>query len=179
MEIINFLIFIGLAGTIILSALLAVFSPKIVYCVLGATISFLSVAGIFFMLNADFVGIAQIFIYGIGVSILLAFAIMFTDKEKEKKLYLSNPVRIFLGFVAVLVLFLSMACFVAPSLNNSPGVFRIKEPTIRQVRMLQTKGTTKAIGKRLFCDYVLPFELLSLLLLAGIVGVGYFAGKEE
>jgi NADH:ubiquinone oxidoreductase subunit 6 (subunit J) len=180
MEIINFIIFIILAGVLILSALAAVFAPKIVYSILSAIISFMSIAGLFFTLNADFVGVAQIFVYGVGVSILLVFAIMFTSKKQEKSLYLANPTRIFLGFIFVSALFLSVSCFIAPNFfENKKGIFITKEPTVAQIELLKNNGTTKIIGKRLFCDYVLPFELLSVLLLAGIVGAGYLAGKEE
>jgi len=180
MEIINFIIFIILAGVILSSALVAVFAQNIVYSILGAVVSFMSIAGIFFTLNADFVGIAQIFVYGVGVSILLAFAIMFTAKEQEKVLYLANAGRIFLGLVFVSALFFSISCFIAPSsIKSNQGVFLTKDPTVSQIALLQNNGTSKIIGKRLFCDYVLPFELLSVLLLAGIVGAGYLAGKEK
>lgn len=178
MEIINFIIFIILAGVILLSALVSVFAPKIVYSILGAVACFMSIAGIFFMLNADFVGIAQIFVYGVGVSILLAFAIMFTSKEQEKVLYLANPSRVILGMIFVSTLFWSITCFVSPNKSIS-GIFLPKEPTKNQIGLLKNNGTSKIIGKRLFCDYVLPFELLSILLLAGIVGAGYLAGKEK
>ena len=180
MEIINFIIFIVLAGLTISSALVAVFAPRIVYSILGAVTCFMSIAGIFFTLNADFVGIAQIFVYGVGVSILLAFAIMFTSEKQEKSLHLANPVRTILGLMFVSVLFFSISVFVAPNfIKNNKGVFLTKEPTASQIELLKNNGTTKIIGKRLFCDYVLPFELLSVLLLAGIIGAGYLAGKEK
>ena len=178
MSIINFVLFAILAVFIVFSALWAVFAPKIVHSVLGAAVSFLSVAGLFFTLNADFVGVSQIFIYGVGVSILLAFGIMFTSKEKAQNLYLSNPVRIFLGFVAVSALFLSIFFFISSEFQ-SKTVFLETQPSVSQVQNLRERGTSKIIGKRIFCDYVLPFELLSLLLLAGIVGAGYLAVKEK
>ena len=180
MEIINFIIFIILAGLILSSALVAIFAKNIVYSILGAVVSFVSIAGLFFTLNADFVGIAQIFIYGVGVSILLAFAIMFTAKEQEKSLGLASPARIFLGLIFVLVLFFAISCFVFPkSQRSNQSVFWVIEPTQSQIELLRNNGTSKIIGKRLLCDYVLPFELLSLLLLAGIVGAGYLAGEEK
>lgn len=180
MEILNSIIFITLASAILFSALVAVFAKNIVYSILGAVVSFMSIAGIFFTLNADFVGIAQIFVYGVGVSILLAFAIMFTAKENEKDLYIANFGRVFLGLFFVLALFFSIKCFISPnSIKRNHGIFITKEPTVSQIVLLENNGTSKIIGKRLFCDYVLPFELLSILLLAGIVGAGYLAGKEK
>ncbi|MEI8378139.1 MAG: NADH-quinone oxidoreductase subunit J [bacterium] len=180
MEIINFIIFILLSSMILLSSLTAVFDRNIVHSVLGAVTCFMSIAGIFFTLNADFVGIAQIFVYGVGVSILLAFAIMFTAKEYEKTLYLTNPARIFLGLIFVSTLFLSISCFISPNLlQKNSVVFLTKKPSASQIELLQNNGTAKIIGKRLFCDYVLPFELLSVLLLSGVIGAGYLARKEE
>lgn len=180
MELLNFAIFIILAGLIILSAFVAVFANRIVYSILGAVTCFMSIAGIFFTLNADFVGIAQIFVYGVGVSILLAFAIMFTAKDQEQKLYLANPARTLLGVIFTGILFLAITCFISPNLlKSNNGVFLTNEPSESQIELLQNSGTVRIIGKRLFCDYVLPFELLSILLLAGIVGAGYLADKEK
>lgn len=180
MGIINSIIFIVLAGLIILSALMAVFCKRIIYSILGATICFFTVAGLFFTLNADFVGVTQILVYGVGVSILLAFAIMFTPKEKENELYISNPVRMILGSIAVFALFLCILCFVLPNFGRrTRDLFLVKPPTVSQVEVLKTEGTSNIIGKRIFCDYVLPFEVLSVLLLAGIVGAGYLAVKEK
>lgn len=178
MEIINFIMFAVLTIVIILSAISAVFLRKIVHSVLAAAICFLTIAGIFFTLNADFVGISQILIYGVGVSILLAFAIMFTTEDKSKSLYLSNLTRVFLGVTAVSALFVVMVFFISPDLKDK-NISLIKQPNASQLKNLREKGTSKIIGKRIFCDYVLPFELLSLLLLVGLVGAGYLAYKDE
>jgi NADH:ubiquinone oxidoreductase subunit 6 (subunit J) len=180
MNILGFLMFLSFAGVIVISALGAIFAKKIVHSVLCAVVSFLAVAGLFFTLNADFIGSAQLVIYGVGVSILLAFGIMFTAKEDEDKLYLSNPIRLFLGIIAAMTLLSVMICFVSPDLNpKSDNAFLVKQPTIVQMKFLKKYGTSKIIGKRIFCDYVLPFELLSLLLLGAIVGTGYLAVKER
>lgn len=175
---INFLMFCALSGMVVLTALWAIFARKIVHSVLGAAVCFLLIAGVFFTLNADFVGISQILIYGVGVSILLAFAIMFTSKDQENQLYVANPARLFFGFVAVAALFLSIGFFLVPDLLGK-DIFLIKAPTPQQAMVLHERGTSKIIGRRIFCDCVLPFELLSLLLLAGLVGAGYLASKEK
>lgn len=177
-EIINFVMFLSLAGIVILSALLAVFLRNIVHSVFSAAICFLTIAGVFFTLNADFVGISQIFIYGVGVSILLAFAIMFTSKDKEKTLYLSGAVRVFLGLAAIFALFFVMTFFVSSGLKYKK-VFPEKQPTIEQAKIIEKEGTADTIGQAIFCDYVLPFELLSLLLLVGLVGAGYLANNDK
>lgn len=178
MEIINLIMFAGLAAVIILSALLSVFLRNIVHSVLAAAVCFLTIAGLFFTLNADFVGVSQILIYGVGVSILLAFAIMFTSKDKDQNLYLSDFTRVFLGFAAVLALFLVMVFFVSPDLRGK-NILLTKQPTVSQIKSLREKGTSKIIGRAIFCDYVLPFELLSFLLLAGLIGAGYLANNDK
>ncbi len=178
MEIINFIMFVILAVVIVLSAISSVFLRNIVHSVLSAAICFLTIAGLFFTLNADFVGISQIFIYGVGVSILLAFAIMFTSKEKAEGLYLSNFVRVFLGFMAVSALFFVIFFFVSEDFRDK-NIFLEKQPSFNQLENIRQKGTSKIIGKAIFCDYVLPFELLSLLLLVGLVGSGYLADNDK
>lgn len=180
MEFLNSAVFLMFAAVIIFSSVFAVFVHKIEYCVLSAVVCFLSVGGLFLTLNADFIGVSQIMIYGVGVSILLVFAIMFTGKDNPKSLYLTNPLRIFLGFVFVLTFLSILIFFISPVLDpKSDGAFSFLGSFAAQIESIKQVGTAKFLGRRIFCDYVLPFELLSLLLLAGIVGVGYLAGGTK
>lgn len=181
MEVINFLIFLALSGVIILSALAVLFSPKIVYSVIGAVVCFLGVAGIFLQLNADFVGISQIVIYGVGISILFIFAIMLTSQEEEKNLWIALKPRLFVALLSVGLLFtLIVFCITGGGKKfDNAGVFNIVDVEKSHIEFLKKEGTTNLIGQRLFTDYVLPFEILSLLLLAGIVGAGVLAGKDD
>ncbi len=175
MEMIKFAIFAAFSGVILLSALGVVFSRTIVYAVLSLFVCFLSVAGIFFSLNADFVGASQIILYGVGTAILLTFAIMLLSKTEDKELWLSFSPRSVFAFFAVGALFLFFVfCFTHgfKSFDVNLG-FKINEITVKAV------NTPSKIASELFSTYVLAFEVLSLILLSVIVGAAVIAKKDE
>ena len=64
------------------------------------------------------------------------------------------------------------------ALSQEAGIFAVKQPSQATIETLKTEGTTPTIGKALLTDYVLPFEVLSLLLLAAMVGAVVLAGKS-
>lgn len=181
MEVINFLIFLALAGVIILSSLAVVFSPRIIYSVIGAIVCFMGVAGIFLQLNAEFIGVSQIVIYGVGISILFIFGIMLTAQEEEKNLWVALKPRTLIAIASAGLLFLlCIFCITGGGQKiDNTGMFLTRVPQQEHIDFYKTQGPTDLLGQRLFADYVLPFEILSLLLLAGIIGAGVLATKED
>lgn len=172
-DIIYSLFFFIIAGVLLISALGVVFLPRIVYSAVAMLIAFLSVAGIFVLLNADFVAVSQIIIYAVGITILMIFAIMLTGTREDKKLWLAVKFRSLAAVGAAGLLF---AAIVASAVFAD---FAVKEPSVEVIQTLQTEGTTATIGNALLTDYVLPFEVLSLLLLAAIIGAVLIAKKDR
>jgi NADH:ubiquinone oxidoreductase subunit 6 (subunit J) len=182
MEIISSIFFYIIAGVALLSALAVVFMPGIVYSAVSLIVTFLSVAGIFILLNADFVGVSQIIIYGVGVTIVLLFAIMLTGKKSDEKLWIAFAPRTLISMAAAFVLFLTVSLSVTGGLryfSEDTGYFKIIRPDIQTIEKVSQEGYTPAIGKGLFTKYVLPFEVLSLLLLAAILGAVVLARKDD
>ncbi|MFA6989322.1 MAG: NADH-quinone oxidoreductase subunit J, partial [Candidatus Gastranaerophilaceae bacterium] len=172
----------ALAAVTILGALGVIFSPKIIYSTVSLVVAFLSTAGIFILLNADFVGLAQILIYGVGITIILVFAIMLTSQEEDKALWIAFKPRTLLGAGFVGLLFLLIAFFTTGGFFLFTQIIPIIPPQKHAESLVilhQTIGTAPAIGENLLKKYLLPFEVLSILLLAAIIGAAVLANKDN
>jgi NADH:ubiquinone oxidoreductase subunit 6 (subunit J) len=182
MDVIHTLFFLIIAGVLILSALAVVLSRSIVYSAISLIVTFLSVAGIFVLLNADFVAISQIIIYGVGITIVLLFAIMLTSKQSDIKLWIAIAPRSLFALAISGCIFLGISFAVTngfTQFTEQTKIFNIAAPTIETVKTIQEEGTSVIIGKSLFTKYILPFEVLSLLLLAAIIGAVVVARKDN
>lgn len=169
-----------IAFVLIITALGIVFLPRIVYSAVSMIIAFLSAAGIFVLLNADFVAVSQVIIYAVGITIVMIFAIMLTRTGEDKKLWLAVKPRSLFAIAAAGLLFLLIVLSVTKGLtvlSSEAGIFAVKQPSGEVIQQLKTEGTAPTIGKALLTDYVLPFEILSILLLAAILGAVVIAGK--
>jgi len=159
------LAFIVLAAMLIGSALSVVFLRKIVHAALSLVASFAAVAGLYILLDAEFLAAVQVLIYVGGITILLLFAILLTSRIAGKGVRVLNEQKVVSGIVAVvLMVLLGLAAtrgFEAPA--ELP-----KQPE-----------NTPRIGTLLMTTYALPFEAVSILLLAGMVGAIFLARKEE
>lgn len=166
-DILKSLIFYGFAGVIILFALLSIFSFRILYSLLCAVCVFFTVAGIYFILGADYNAVVQIAIYGIAIPILFIMAIMFTSEKLDKATYLAFKPRFFLSFFALGVLFLSLIYLIATSLSLSSNAAWIM---VKQTMFINKYQMFNAISEGFFVNYVWAFELFSVLLLIVVVG---------
>ncbi|MEI8389466.1 MAG: NADH-quinone oxidoreductase subunit J [bacterium] len=182
MDIIYNLFFYVIAFVLVIAALGVVFLPRIVYSAVAMILAFISVAGIFVLLNADFVAISQIIIYAVGITIVMIFAIMLTGRISEKKLWIAFAPRTLFAFATSGAFFVTILFAITDgfkSLARESNIFSATLPSIETIDTLQNEGTTGIIGKALFTKYVLPFEILSLLLLAAIIGAVVLAKKDR
>jgi len=182
MEIINTIFFIIISLVVIVSALGVIFLPGIIYSAISLIVTFLSIAGLFVLLNADFVAVSQIIVYGVGITIIILFAIMLTGVKLDKKLWIAIAPR------TLPALAVSFATFILISFTVSGGYkilssvnpdFKAPAKNIQVENIIRKDGTTAIIGKSLLNQYVLPFEVLSFLLLAAIIGAVVIAKKDE
>lgn len=126
---------------------------------------FISMAGMYLLLNADFVAAAQVLIYVGSVNVLILFAIMLVNKQEDFAPMQRNWVRsIATGFVCA-GLFALLSTMVI-----STGWSISTEPTVGE--------TTLRIGKHFFSDFLLPFELASILLLIAMIGSIVLARRD-
>ncbi len=156
------LIFGALATLVILSALGVALSRNILYSGFSLMGTLVGVAGLYFFLGADFLGIAQMLIYVGGILVLILFAVLLTNKIGEVKIS-NQSVHLGIGAVGALAV-LGLVLKVA---------FETAWPQIEPV----TDPDTARLGDAFLREYLLPFELASLLLLMALVGAMVIARR--
>ncbi len=161
-------------------ALGVVFHKSIVYSALLLLVTFLSIAGLFVLLNAPFIAAAQILVYGVGLTIVLIFGIMLTgDKPFVDPVGQERPKRYWLipGVIAFAFMGFLLWSLLSPNYNFTAvnGLFLERvQPSIAEtlpgVQAIIADGGVTHIGLLLFSKYLLPFELASVLLLLAMIG---------
>jgi NADH-quinone oxidoreductase subunit J len=151
-----------------LAAIAVVTARNVVHAALFLVIALASVGVTFLLVGAEFVGWTQILIYVGAIVILFLFGLMLTKAPIGRDtLDHEIPNRIVGGVVALLI-FLGLA-----SLTLQVW------PVGSTVASAPVDGSTGAIGTSLFHDYVLPFEVVSFLLLAALIGAIVLARKDD
>jgi NADH-quinone oxidoreductase subunit J len=157
-------IFYILAALIIGSAVMVVSMRNIFHSALFLVLCFFSVAGIYILLEAEFLAAVQILIYVGAITILMIFAIMLTHKLYSAKIRQSNeqvaPGLIIVGALLVATLF---------ALGNTAWKLSFETSQAQ---------STVGIGRLLLTTYVLPFEVVSVVLLTALIGAVIIARRE-
>ena len=141
----------------VISAFVVVFIKNILRAVFALLFTLFGVAGLYLFLHADFLAATQVLIYVGGVLVLLLFGIMLTQKMVEVDIR-SGRIQFAPSLVgmAILFLFLLFLIFQTPWHVQGAATFQI--------------DTTSGIGTLLMTEWLLPFEVASILLLAALVG---------
>jgi NADH-quinone oxidoreductase subunit J len=141
------------------------FSRNPVTSAMFLVLTIISMAGLFVLLNAFFLAAVQVLVYAGAVVVLFLFVIMMLDLKEEERRKVKK-----LGLVVGLIAIGSIVCiFVRSLLATQPGK-NLTSPT--------AVGDTATLGKMLFTNYLLPFEIVSLLLLVAMVGVILLSKKD-
>jgi NADH:ubiquinone oxidoreductase subunit 6 (subunit J) len=152
----------GALATMLLAAALAVvLSTNLFHAVLWLALALTGTAGIFLLLDAEFLAAVQILLYAGGVVTIVVFAIVVTERLVGERITQTN--RRILGGAAVSLALLGV-------IANAV----LKQP-LGLGRQPMGVDVTRAIGEGVLTRFVLPFELLALLMLAGLLGAIYFA----
>jgi NAD(P)H-quinone oxidoreductase subunit 6 len=162
---VQFVSFIILAVMMVAAALGVVLLENIVYSAFMLGGVFISIAGLYILLNADFVSAAQVLIYVGAVNVLILFAIMLVNKRED---FAVVPRRWIRKGAAVLVS-LGLFALLATMVVQTPWKVISATPPTSSVVLL---------GEHLFSDFLLPFELASLLLLMALIGAVVLARRE-
>ncbi len=131
-------------------------------------LTMLALACLFVLLLAQFVGIIQVMIYGGAIVVLFLFVIMLLNLERDTLGGEAQPFLKTLGTIFGVAVGVKLTAIVAS--------FRAEDPWAEVDPLIF--GTTRAIGMALYTDFVLPFELASILLLAGIIGAIILAKRK-
>jgi len=151
------------ASVMIGSALLVVTMRDIIRCGLAMIVCFGSLAGIYVILGAPLIAAAQVIVYIGAISVLILFAIMLTQTKDA-------PSRLVFQTQAVPAAIASVIIVIVVALSIAATDWGEAEDRVRLA--------TDAMSTALFKDFVLPFEVVSVLLLAAVIG-GVFLAKRE
>ncbi len=162
---VQFVSFFILSALIIGAALGVVLAPNMLYAAFLLGFTFICLSGIYLLLNADFVAAAQILIYVGAVNVLILFAIMLVNRQVPETPVPLKKIRDGIGGLVCFGLFSLLATTVV----RTPWPYSSAAPVT---------NTTLKIGEQFFTNYLLPFEVASVLLLMALVGAIMLARRE-
>tara|TARA_B100002052_G_scaffold172083_1_gene156676 strand:- start:9797 stop:10315 length:519 start_codon:yes stop_codon:yes gene_type:complete len=157
-------LFFGIALLTIASALMVVTSPNLVHSAVSLLFTLFSIAAIYVFLYADFIAATQVVVYVGGILVLIIFGVMLTNKIDDATIKSPTHNRI-PGIISCLVV-LYIQFMVILNTDWYQGEEIVRESTI------------KDIGNLLLTKYLLPFEVVSILLLAALIGAAMLSRKK-
>jgi NADH-quinone oxidoreductase subunit J len=140
-------------------------TPRIIHAVFALLFAFSGVAGLYVLLQADFLAAAQIMVYVGGILVLLLFGVMLTHRVTEVDLKAAAIQRFPAAVICLAVLVvLLLVIHTTPWPQAEPKAW---------------EGTARQLGEHIMTDYLLPFEAVSILLLGALMGAALLARAER
>ena len=159
------LVFIFIAALTISSAFWVVFSNNLIYSAVALLFTLFGIAGLYVFLFADFIAATQVMVYVGGILVLIIFGVMLTNKISDSTVTQTNRPRLLAGVIAFII-FIMMA-FISLTTQWHVGAVQ------------STDKTTAVIGDMILNEYLLPFEAVSLVLLAALIGSALLSRKQH
>ena len=148
------------------AASIVVFSRNIVRAAFALLFAFFGVAGIYVFLLADFISVMQLFIYVGGIMVLILFGVMLTNKQIDVDTKTGTIQTLPAIIIAAALAGTLIGIFWSTDWKTSPQL-----PAIEK--------TAPQIGELLLTNYVLPFEIASVILLVALIGAAMIARREK
>jgi len=164
-------LFVILAVFTVVTAVLVIVQRNPVASAIFLILTFFSLAGIYLLLHAEFIAAVQVIVYAGAIMVLFLFVIMLLNLEKEKRLVAGNRLMKGVGiFLGVALLIQIGMVFQHVILEGAKGKFPPEK--------VAALGNTQVVAQLLFTDFLLPFEITSVLLLVAIIGAIVLAKRE-
>ena len=157
--------FWGLAIMLLASALAVVLTKNLFHSVLYLALALVGTAGIFLTLDAEFLAAVQILLYAGGVVTIVVFAIVVSERLVGDRITQTSR-HLMSGFIAAGLVLGALLLF-------------IRRVPLPGVAPSMSGDLTRAIGQAVLTRWVLPFELLAVLFVAGLLGAIYFARPDD
>jgi NADH-quinone oxidoreductase subunit J len=161
------LLFFLLSALTLLSALVVVFTKNPMYSVLSLIVCFFTIAGHYILLNSQFLAITHIIVYAGAIMVLFLFVVMLLNLNAESEPHKPAKLKI-AATIAAGMLFLTL---IASIRSTALGEYALPPES--------DKGMVQHVGQRLFTDYLLPFEISSILFLSAMIGAVVLAKREK
>jgi NADH-quinone oxidoreductase subunit J len=170
----NQILFYFFAGLAVLGGVLVVTMRNAVHSAVFLITTLLATAGLYLTLNAEFLFVVQIILYVGGIMVLFVFVIMLVNLDVALHQVQFNRQTWVAGLLSFALLAELLAAL-ALARSTSTGMQLLPAA---HVPVVSTEGNTEQIGKLLFENYVIPFEIASLLLLVALVGAVVMGKKR-
>ena len=161
-------LFFGFAALLVVTSLLVVLHKNPVTSALFLVLAFCSLAGIYLLLKAEFLGMVQIVVYAGAIMVLFLFVIMYLNLQHDVETGVQIAVRRGIGWlVGALLLLVGATLLGAPAHGGSGWALGPANDELPGVEA----GNVASIGRLLYSRYLFPFEITSILLLVAMIGV--------
>ena len=166
------IIFYVFAVLSVLGALGILFLRDPIHCALSLVGTFFCLGAIYVMLNAEFVAVIQVLVYAGAIMVLFLFVLMLLSSQDSERYANKWPVGKILAGLLSLGIFIQIASlFTANELQlGSKGVYPLE--------VVEEVGSITLIGRLLFTDYILSFEIIAILLLVAVIGAVVIAKRR-
>ena len=165
------LLFYGLAAIMVVSSLMVILGRNPVHSALFLILTFFCLAGVYLQLNAQFIAAIQVIVYAGAIMVLFLFVIMLLNVDRESSAGSGHGLQKFWALVLCLLIAFSFISVMTMSVfTGAKGSYDPEK--------VNALGNSALIGRVLFTDFLLPFEITSVLLLAAIVGAVVLAKKK-
>ncbi len=163
------IMFYILSAVIVVFAALSVTSRKLYRATMYLLYVLIAVSGLYFMMEYDFMGAVQLSVYAGGIMVLFIYAVMMTDKIGQPMRSISAKRKI-LPFIVTM----GTAALAIYAIYSYQGISKVNEATVTKVSQIGEKLLTYEAG-----GYVLPFEVISILLLAVMIAAIVIAKAKK
>jgi NADH-quinone oxidoreductase subunit J len=160
-------IFYFLSVLALYGGVMVLLSKKPIHSVLYLTLTFFAIGGHYILLNAQFLAIVHIIVYAGAIMVLFLFTVMLLNLNKDDR----SPKPLWLKAAAIIAGIMLGLILI--------GVFRGYDLHLTQHPMESQIGLVKELGKILYRDYMLPFEVSSVLFLTAMIGAVLLGKKEQ
>jgi len=164
------ILFIILATVAAVSSVMMITRPNAVISAVFLVLNFFALAGLYLLLNAQFIAVVQVIVYAGAIMVLFLFVLMLLNTESESKLFTDKRGIKFFAILIAAFVFVQLAYIIffgKPSRSLTPN----ETASINA-------GTIQTIGRELYTNYIVPFEVAGFLLLAATIGALVLAKKK-
>lgn len=163
-------VFVVLAAVAVVSAANILIQRHPIYSALSLILTFVALAGIYLQMHAQFIAVMQVVVYTGAIMVLFVFVIMLLNAKADERAPDKVHVVKLLGLPLAVLLAAEVAWIIFRSFTS--------EAISVESASINLSGNTQLIGRALYTQYALPFEVTSILLLVAIVGAIVMAKKE-
>ncbi len=160
------LVFYVFAFITVISGFIVVFSRNVIYSAFSLLFTFFGVAGLYVLLQADFLAVTQILIYVGGILVLMLFGVMLTNKVVNVEIK-TGTVQTVPALILVAIVAGTLAGLFYSTWKNTGA------------SMITLPPTTRTLGEMLMTGYLLPFEIASVILLVALIGAAMTARRNR